>query len=442
MAVFGMRFGLVLAVSALTALVALPARAELDIQEISTPGGIDLWLVEDHSIPFVALELRFKGGASLDSAEKNGASYLMMGLLEEGAGELDSRGFARAVESIAASFSYKIYDDSTAISAQFLTENRSDAVALLRDSIINPTFDPAAIERVRAQVISSLQSDEKDPDEIAGRTLDQLIYGDHPYGRQKEGTLETVRALTRDDLVAAHQGALTRERMYVAAVGDITAEELSALVDGLLGDLPATGPALAGPVEPVLTEGITIVDFETPQSVALFVQPGIDRDDPDFFAAYVLNVTLGGGGFESRLMTEVREKRGLTYGVYSYLVDKDQADLWMGSVASANDRIAQAIDVIRDEWVKMRDIGVTAQELQDAKTYLTGAYPLRFDGNGPIANIMVGMQMQGLGVDYIDTRNDRVNAVTQEDVNRVAKRLLDPSQMRFVVVGQPEGLTQ
>jgi len=183
-----------------------------------------------------------------------------------------------------------------------------------------------------------------------------------------------------------------------------------------------------------------VIDYDTPQSVALFAQPGIDRDDDDFFAAYLMNNILGGGSFESRLMTEVREKRGLTYGVYSYLMSKELANVYMGSVASANDRIAEAIQVIRDEWTRMATDGVTEKELQDAKTYLTGAYPLRFDGNAQIAGILTGMQLQGLPIDYITTRNDKVNAVTLEVANRVARELLDPERLRFVVVGKPEGL--
>lgn len=141
-------------------------------------------------------------------------------------------------------------------------------------------------------------------------------------------------------------------------------------------------------------------------------------------------------------MQEVREKRGLTYGVYSYLVDKDDAQLWMGQVASANDRVAQAIDVIKDEWTKMRDTGVTQTELDDAKTYMTGAYPLRFDGNAPIANIAVEMQIEGLPPEYIATRNDLVEAVTLDQINRVARELLDPAKLTFVVAGKPEGIPE
>ncbi len=422
--------------------VALPARAEVEIQEITTPGGIDAWLVEEHSIPFTALEIRFRGGASLDAPEKQGATSLMVSLLEEGAGDLDARAFARRSEALAASFSYGISDDSVRISARFLTENRDQAVALLRDSLVRPRFDNDAIERVRAQLLSSLRSDLKDPRAIASKTFDAMVYGDHPYARPQDGTVETVTALTRDDLLAAHQGALARDRIYVGAVGDITPEQLSALLDDLFADLPETGAPLPGPAQIKLDGSTQVEPFATPQSVAIFGQPGIDRDDPDFFAAFILDHILGGGSFESRLMQEVREKRGLTYGVYSYLVDKDQAQLWQGSVASANDRVAEAVQVIREEWAKLRDNGVTEQELQDAKTYLTGAYPLRFDGNGPIANIIVAMQMEGLPIDYIATRNDQVNAVTLEQINRVASELLDPDALTFVVVGQPEGLGQ
>jgi len=428
------------ALAFLALFAALPARAEIDVQEITTPGGIEAWLVEEHSIPFVALEMRFRGGAALDAPGKRGAAHLMTGLLEEGAGEMDARDFVRRTEELAASFDYDIHDDSITISARFLSENREEAVALLRESLINPRFDPEAIERFRGQVVSIIQREQKDPRDIAGQAFDALVYGDHPYGSSKTGTLESVAGLTRADLVDAHRAALARDRLYVSAVGDITAEELTEMLDTLLGDLPETGAPLPGPADLNLPGGVQVIDYETPQSVATFAQPGIDRDHPDFFAAYLLNQILGGGGFESRLMQEVREKRGLTYGVYSYLVDKEGAQLWAGSVASANDRIAEAIEVIRDEWTRLREEGVTAEELEDAKTYMTGAYPLRFDGNGPIANIAVAMQMEGLPPDYISTRNDKVRAVTLEQINRVARELLDPEKLTFTVVGQPEGL--
>jgi zinc protease len=293
---------------------------------------------------------------------------------------------------------------------------------------------------VRAQVVSGIQGDAKDPDNISGRTFDQLAFADHPYATSRDGTLDSVTGLTRDDLVNAKDAVMARDRLFVGAVGDITPDELGVLLDDLLGGLPAVGADMPARADYLLSGGVTVVPFDTPQSVVTFGLEGIERDDDDFFAAYLMNTILGGSGRQSRLMEEVREKRGLTYGVYSYLVPMDYAAIYMGRVASANDRVAQAIDVIRNEWIKLAENGVTAAELDGAKTYLTGAYPLRFDGNGPIANIMVGMQMQGLPIDYIATRNDKVNAVTLEDIAQVAKRLVRPDDLHFVVVGQPEGL--
>ncbi len=422
-------------------LAAAPAMAEIRIKDVTSPGGIDTWLVEDHSIPFVALEIRFRGGASLDPEGKRGATNLMAALLEEGAGDMDARAFARATEELAASFSYGASHDTVSVSARFLTENRDAAVELLRKSLIEPRFDQDAIDRVRAQVKSSIRSSKQDPDDIATNAMASLVYGDHPYGRPINGTLDSVESLTREDIVSAHRAALVRDRLYVSAVGDITEDQLLALLDKLFADLPQSGPPLPEPADLNLPGGVQVVDFETPQAVAVFAQPGIDRDDPDFFAAYILNHILGGGSFESRLMQEVREERGLTYGIYSYLIDRDHAQAWMGGVSSANDRIAEAIDVIREEWRQLQETGVTAKELEDAKTYLTGAYPLRFDGNAPIANIAVNMQMEDLPTDYISNRNDMVNAVTPEDVNRVARELMNPDKLTFVVVGQPEGVT-
>ena len=418
-------------------MLALPAHAEVKIEEVTSPGGITAWMVEDHSIPFTALELRFRGGTSLDAEGKRGAIYLMTATLEEGAGDLDARAYATELESLSASFDYDAGDDSVAISARFLSENRDAAMDLLRETIHQPRFDQEAVDRVRAQVLSGLASDAKDPQSIASDAFAAMAFGDHPYGSSAKGTIESVSALTREDMLAAHDAVFARDRVYVAAVGDITPEDLGTLLDDLLGDLPETGAPIPGPATIDIPGGETVIPFDTPQSVAVFGQRGIAREDDDFFAAYVMNQILGSGGFESRLMTEVREKRGLTYGVYSYLNPKDLGATYMGGVSSSNDRVREAMEVIRAEWQRMADEGVTQEELDAAKTYLTGAYPLRFDGNARIASIMVWMQMQGLPTDYITTRNDKVEAVTQADIQRVAKRLLDPEHLHFVIVGQP-----
>lgn len=421
-------------------LTATVARAEIDILEVQSPGGIDAWVVEEPSIPFIAIEIRFRGGASLDLPGKRGATNLMIGLLEEGSGDMSAQDFQRELEGLATTFRFRAFDDTLSISARFLTENKEESIALLRQALTAPRFDQDALDRVRAQVISGIASDEKDPRRIAGAVFDAAAFGDHPYGTAIDGTAESVAALTQQDMFDAHRNALTRDRLSVSVVGDTTAETIGTLLDDLLGDLPETGAPLPGDVPFGLAGGVTVVDYDTPQSVARFGHAGLERDDEDFFAAFILNHILGAGGFESRLMQEVREKRGLTYGIGTSLVPKTHTEMILGQVASSNATIAEAIEVTRNEWARLAEEGVTAEELEAAKTYLTGAYPLRFDGNAEIARIMAGMQLMDLSPDYVVNRNDFVQAVTLEEINRVASELFQPEQLHFVVVGQPEGL--
>ena len=421
--------------------LATPLRAEIAIQEITSPGGIKAWLVEDHGIPFTALEIRFQGGTSLDAPGKRGAVNLMTALIEEGAGGLDAQGFAAARDGLAASFGFGSDQDGVSVSAQFLTENRDQAMDLLQTALIQPRFDQDAVDRVREQVLSGLRSDAKDPGAIADDLASARNFGSHPYGSKGDGTVDSVTALTRDDILAAHQGAIARDRLTVAAAGDISAQDLGVLLDKLLGDLPATGTALPGRAELFIKGGVRVQDFPGPQSVVMFGQGGMRYDNPDYFAASILNEILGGGRFTARLMTEVREKRGLTYGIGTGLASYDHAEALMGQFQASNDKVAEAIDVIRAEWARIEADGVTEAELTNAKTYMTGSYPLRFDGNGTIASILVGMQIMGLSTDYPKTRNTRVDAVTMADVKRVAASLFKPDDLNFVIVGQPVGVT-
>ena len=417
-------------------------QAETSVKTLTSPGGLSAWVLEEPAIPFTALNIMFYGGAALDPPDKRGAAFLMTGLLEEGAADLDSQAFAAAKEALSASFSFDVSDDTLSISVRVLTENRAEALALLKTALMQPRFDPDAIERVRQQVLSILASNAQDPTDIAQRVWAEQAFGDHAYGTSYQGTESSVAALTRADLLAAHQNLLVRDALSISAVGDITAEELGPILDDLLGDLPAGSALEPAPLELDIPAGLTVMDIPTPQSVAIFGHSGIDSAHPDFFAAFILNTILGGQGIESRLTAEVREKRGLTYGISTVLISKDSANVMLGQVASANDRIGAAIEVIRDEWRKLARDGVTAEELQAAQTYLTGAYPLRFDGNSQIARILVGMQRQGLGLDYIKTRNAKINAVTLPEINRVAAQLLKPEALNFVVAGQPIGLKE
>lgn len=419
---------------------ATPIFAEVPIQQVTSPQGLRAWLVEDHGIPFTALQIRFTGGTSLDAQGKRGAVNLMTALIEEGAADLDAQGFAAARDGLAASFQFSSNADGISVSAKFLTENRDKAVALLTDALSKPRFDQDAIDRVRAQVLAGIEADAKDPSSIAARLESARQFGDHPYGTDESGTADSVNALTKDDILTAHAGALARDRVTIAAAGDISPDQLGAILDQILGALPQTGAPLPERATLIEKGGITVQDFPSPQSVVLFGHGGIRVDDPDFMAASIVNEIFGGARFTARLMTEVRDKRGLTYGIGTGLASMQYGELLSGQFQAANEKVAEAIEVVRAEWAKIALAGITETELEATKTYMIGAYPLRFDGNSTIASILVGMQVNGFPIDYPKTRNDKLRAITLDDVNRVAKRLFQPEDLHFTVVGQPVGI--
>jgi zinc protease len=429
-----------LAALAILLVAALPARATIEITPVTSPGGISAWLYEDHTIPIVTLEASFRGGAVLDPEGQEGVTALMTALLEEGAGDLDATAFAVARESIAARFSFGAAHDAVSVSATMLAENRDEALDLLRSALVAPRFDDAAVERVRAQALASLRADSSNPRRLASRAFHAQAFDGHPYARPSDGTEETVAALTRDQIRAARAAALTTDRLAISVVGAIGPEELGPLLDRLFGDLSRQGPPLP-PVAAAQAPGtVTVIDLDIPQSVVTFGHAGLARDDPDFIPAVVLDHILGGGGFGSRLTEEIRERRGLTYGIATWLAPNDFGWLYLGSFSSGNETVAEALDLVRAEWAWIAAEGVTAAELDAAKRYLTGAYALRFDGNARIAGQLLGLQIAGLDPDYVNRRNDLVAAVTLDDLRRVTARLIDPEALTFVVVGRPEGV--
>jgi zinc protease len=269
----------------------------------------------------------------------------------------------------------------------------------------------------------------------------KAVFPDHPYGTPVEGTPQSIAAVTVAEMRRLVAERFARDQLIVGVVGDITPDELGPMLDRAFGDLPATGKKVQLPEATLHAAGQTfIVRQDVPQSVVQFGQAGIKRDHPDYYAAYVMNYVLGGGGFSSRLYDEVREKRGLAYSVYSYLSPMDAAGVYAGGVSTENSRVGESLAVIRAEWARMRDGGVTDAELEDAKTYLTGSFPLRFTSTDRIARMLVGMQYNDLGIDYIDRRNAYIEAVSKHDIARVAKSLLKPDDLTFVIVGDPEGV--
>ncbi len=413
----------------------------MKIQEVKSPGGITAWLVEEPSVPLIALRFAFEGGSSQDPDGKPGVANFLTVMMDEGAGDLDARAFQERMEDIAMRLNFSDGRDALYGGLQTLSEHRDEAAALLKLALTKPRFDSDAIERMRKQLLSNLAFAAKNPDRVARNEWGARAFPGHPYGLPTTGTLESVRAINADDLEDYRRRLFARSNLKIAVVGDITAKELGGLLDNVFGDLPAK-PAL----RPVAATAIaspgktTVIEMPVPQSVVVMGLDGIARDDPDFVPAYVMNHILGGGGFAARLMSEVREKRGLAYSVSSHLIINDKAATVLAFVATKNEKVAESIDVISTEIRRLADNGVSEQELNDAKNYLTGSYALRFDTNSKIANQLLGIQMEDLGIDFVNTRNDMINAVTVDDIKRVAKRLMLADRLSITVVGQPQNL--
>ncbi len=430
----------VLAIGALVFIVATPARA-VEIQRVVSPGGVEAWLVEDHTLPIIALSFSMIGGAATDPAGKEGLANMVSALLDEGAGDLDSQAFRRRLEDSSISLSFGASQDSFSGNLKSLTRNRDEAFDLFRQALTDPRFDEEAIERIRAQILTGIASTKNDPGDIARRTFWAANFPDHPYGRRTRGEPESVAAITKTDLITFVHRRLARGDMVIGIAGDISAADLAPLLDSTFGNLPERAEAFTiAPVSPAALGEVIVVEQDVPQSTIVFGQRGVPRDDPDYYAAYVLNHVLGGGSFTSRLYQEVREKRGLAYSVYSYLLPLDHAALWLGGAATENSVVGQSIEVIRAEWARMRDDSITQEQLAAARDNITGSFALRFSNTAAIAGLLVAIQRQDLGIEYLNERNQFFEAVTLDDVNRIAKKLLDPKTLTIVVVGKPDGV--
>jgi len=433
-------FIFLLVVAALAASPTAGARA-MSIERVAGASGVEAWLVEDHSIPIVTLSFAFPGGAALDPAGKEGTASMAAALFDEGAGDYDSTAYHRRLDELAGQLEFGAGQDELAGSLRMLKRNLTATADLLRVALAEPRFAEDAVERIRAETIAMLARQARNPRSLAGRLWMRDAFEDHPYGKDSAGTAASVAAITRGDLADFVARHVNKKGLVVGAVGDITPAELSALLDRVFGGLPA-GDAEAEIAEASPGDAGALVVRRTPvsQSVVSFGQVGPKRDDPDWYAAYVVNDIIGGGGFRGRLMKEIREKRGLAYGVSTALAPYRHAGLILGSIATENSRVAESIALIRAEWQRMRDDGPSEAELRDAKAYLAGSFPLSLDSTRRIAEVLVQMQTDKLGIDYLDRRAGLIEGVTLDEARAVARRLYEPARLSFAVVGDPAGL--
>lgn len=419
---------------------ATDARAEIEIVSVTSPGGVEAWLYEDHTLPILTIAASFLGGHGFDPEGREGSTALMAALLTEGAGQLDATAFSTAAEDLVAQIGFATGDDAVQLHATMLTEARDATLDLVRLALTEPRFDPEPVERLRAQTFAAIRQSDADPQARAFTAFYAQAFPGHPYGRPSQGTEASVTAIGVDDLRVARQAVLTRAHLRIAVVGDITPGELGPLLDRVFGALPAAGPELPPVVEPQLSGKTTVIDFDTPQSAVMFGNPGILSGDPDFIPAMLLDYILGGGNLGTRLGNEMRVKRGLTYGVNTWLAPGRFGGLYLGWFSSSNERVGEAVSVLRDEWARVADHGVTDVELARAKRYLTGEYPLRFQGSANIAMQLLGLQVSGLDRDYVNRRSTLIEAVTTADMARVARRLIRPDALTLVISGRPQGI--
>ena len=434
-----------------TALLALIAGAVLafaastagamTIERVISPGGIEAWLVHDSAVPVIAVEFAMPGSADQDPTDKPGVANMAASLLDEGAGPYDSTTFHNRLERKAIELSFRAGRDYFRGTLRTLKENRDEAFDYLRLTLTEPRFDAADVERIRAQIMSRLQRETTNPNDMASRNWWATAFPNHPYGRPVNGTVESLARITVDDLKSYAKRTLARDKLKIAVVGDIDAATAGRLIDRTFGGLP--GKAELTPVAAVAPQGLgrrIVIQLDVPQAVVNFGTPGIGRSDPDFMAAYIVNHILGGGSFSSRLYREVREKRGLAYGVSDSLVWLNQTALLLGSTATRADATGQTIEIIEHEIRRLAEEGPTEEEFAKAKTYLKGSFALGLDTSNRIAAQLLQMQLDNLGIDYIERRPALIDAVTLADAKRVAKRLLD-SGLLITVVGRPEGVT-
>jgi zinc protease len=417
-----------------------PAHA-MKIQQVKSPLGIEAWLVEEHGVPLMAMRFSFEGGNAQDPSGKEGVANFLTAMMDEGAGDLKALQFQERMEEIAMRMGFDDSRDAFYGSFETLTQNREAAIELLRLAINKPRFDADSVERIRKQLLAGLAFAAKDPDKVATNEWYELAFPGHPYGRPSNGTPESIAEITREDLEAYRKRVFSKNTLKVVAVGDIDAQTLRTVLDSVFGELPATAQLVDVPMTaPKLGGEQKVIEMDVPQSVAAFGLGAVARKDPDLIPAFILNHILGGGGFSSRLMEQVREKRGLAYSVYSYLQPFHHTSIFAGGVATKNEEIAQSLDVIRAELKRMAAEGPTPTELDNAKKYLIGSYPLRFDANAKIASQLLGILQDDLGIDYVDKRNGLIEAVTIDDTKRVARRLFKTEDLIVTIVGRPKNL--
>lgn len=422
----------------LTFISAVSFAADIKPKRVVTENGIILLILERHSLPIVNINMIIKAGSIYESDEKAGLSSLASSLLDEGTKSRSSTQISEEIDFVGGSLSTFAGDDSSGASLRVLKKDLPLGLTLLSDILINPTFPEAEIERKKADMIGGLISEKDEPGVIAGKAFNEIIFGTHPYHRATNGREETIPGITRDDIVAYYERFYRPNNIIMAIVGDITEPEALDMVNMYFGkwerkeiDFPVI------PKAPALEKrAVKLIDKDLTQANIILGHIGIERINPDYYNLVVMNYILGGGGFSSRMMKNIRDNQGLVYGIHSNF----DASLYPGSFAvslqTKNETANRAIEGVLKEIKRIREVPVSDQELEEAKSYLIGSFPLRIDTNNKIASILTSIEYYGLGLDYFDRYPKLIGSVTKGDITRVAKKYLDPERFAMVVVAK------
>jgi zinc protease len=411
----------------------------VNVKNLDMGKNVQVWYVEDHTLPMIAMTVALPAGSAYDPRDKAGLAAFAADLLNEGAGNYKSYEFQSRLSDRAIRLSFGTQRDYLVISLVTLTENAPEAFRLLGLALTRPRFDADAISRVRMQILSALQQEDEDPGTVAAKGFFQTYFGDHPYGHPVNGTPTSVARINRNDIKAFAGTHWVRNGLKISVSGDADPATLKTFIASAFGKLPLKWAPPIPPVKHAGVPGVHVIPMPVPQPVAVFAVPGLLRSDRDFIPAYVANYILGGGGFSSRLMNEVREKRGLTYNITTSLDSLKKAGIAAGQVATKAGGMRETISVIRATMNDFVANGATEKELADAKTYLTGSFPLAFASNTGISSQLNSFQRVGLPIDYMQKRNAFINAVTLDDVKRVSKRLFSSNKLTFVIGGSLQG---
>ena len=414
----------------------------IPVQEIRSPKyGIQAYLLEDKSNPIISVSFLFKNaGYASDNPNEQGIANMMASLLTDGAGDLDSQAFKEEMESNAIGISFSAGKDDFSGALLTTNDNQKKAYELLRLALSEPRFDADDIRRVQAELLESLKRQKEHPGSILGLEFSKELYGKHPYARNPIGVAENILKVDKGKLQVFMADYFSRQNLLVGIAGDITPFEAEQMLDSVFGVLAESGRVnFVREAELDFNGRSRTIEMPAGQNIVMKAAAGVGRNHEDFYPLFVANHILGGSGLSSRLSQAIREKEGLTYGVYSYLVLDDKAPVIMASFSSTADKYARAEELFAEQWQNFGRNGVSAEELAQAKDYLVASYNLRFASIASIADILTAMQKYNLGLDFLQKRNDYVQQVTQEQVNNAARKYFNKDKLVSVSIGSFKG---